>query len=1193
MAIQYLGTTISGVSGDTKPTLTANELGVVFVETNTDKVYQWDGDSWNEVTSDASNLSGTTLNSDIITSSITTVAALNAGSITSGFTSIDVGSGAITTTGTITAGNLDVTGTTTTVDSTNTTISDRLIELANGAGSSTADAGIIVERGSTGDNAIMAWDESTDKWIVGTTTATGASTGDLTIATGTITATLDGAAPAGSLSGATLASGVTASSLQSVGTLNGLTVTGSTALGNLTLANGSITDSSGAITFVNETLTTTGLITGGGFTSTSDFTTTAQATDWDLIDNNASALSFDAAGKTGILQIVTTDSSEGVTMSGTLNVTGAATLATVDIGAGAIDGTTIGATSASTIVGSSLTGTSLDINGAADISGDLTLSAGADGALRFSVASSIKILDNSATSLVIEEADNAYLTFNTANSGGEKITVGKIMDFGAGFNVGSDAAGDILYHNGTSYIRLAKPGTPAGEVLTFATGETAPSWAEAAGGGDSFVDAKIRANVLVTAGDPCFLQSDGTIIPYDVGRGAPKTLLALTDTQGDGSNSGIGQLNEEMKVFEHVYSTPSAGSAPGAHVFFMGSMRNNNAAASSITDDEYYAVTFVATVTSAGVWTTGPIQEWPDSSDSQDFSSPDAEHRFVWAAYNPEENVIGVVWKDNDNDIQFNHCRVTGTGSSIGLEWGQTAEVDDGAYSILDFETCGGDTSTNETRWLVNYRDTSSDLALKAFIAPTFATNTSAISTLGSEYVTFTSAMYSIDYGIGITYNPTTNRFLSAANHSTGGRPVLACMEFSNATTSTTIQGTFGGSTTGYFSVANDGTTYESDDQVGHWAYFMCVDQTNEKWVMMGSSAESNGVIRFATLKINTSTSGGSDPFIWYKAMNGGSTTMDNNAKFSMSSYAGYTSSNDPFRKLHFKNQPANNPSNYKLPDSSNIESHLSLFMFGVNNEQGGGLSGGDIFWSGVGWDNDEDDLNSVSMPTPTGPQNVSPYGTRVLTERSMSKYDSSGARNTTSDWDHYAYALGTYNTRYYDYWYEIGCKKAVSGSTQWFYDPDAQLWFMFLMTWLPNNTRQSWDFGIAYWILPDPLIDGTTGNAVTNSSDRNTGGSTPAGTYIGVAQETATGSDPASTTVKVVIPGGVVTGLSDLAIGAPYFMDDEGTLVPRMPIHSATNKRVGTALSATVLKVDDSAEATGWPYYPTATAGQFLFTTP
>jgi hypothetical protein len=43
---------------------------------------------------------------------------------------------------------------------------------------------------------------------------------------------------------------------------------------------------------------------------------------WTLADNNASALSFNATGKTGILDIVTTNSSEGVTMSGYANVTG-------------------------------------------------------------------------------------------------------------------------------------------------------------------------------------------------------------------------------------------------------------------------------------------------------------------------------------------------------------------------------------------------------------------------------------------------------------------------------------------------------------------------------------------------------------------------------------------------------------------------------------------------------------------------------------------------------------------------------------------------------------------------------------------------------------------------------------------------------------------------------------------------------
>ena len=84
------------------------------------------------------------------------------------------------------SGNLTVNGTTSTVATTNTTISDNLIELNSGASSNANDAGILIERGSTGDNAIIAWDESADKFIVGTTTAVNTATGDLTIAAGTL-----------------------------------------------------------------------------------------------------------------------------------------------------------------------------------------------------------------------------------------------------------------------------------------------------------------------------------------------------------------------------------------------------------------------------------------------------------------------------------------------------------------------------------------------------------------------------------------------------------------------------------------------------------------------------------------------------------------------------------------------------------------------------------------------------------------------------------------------------------------------------------------------------------------------------------------------------------------------------------------------------------------------------------------------
>ena len=60
------------------------------------------------------------------------------------------------------------------------TVTDPLFELGSGRASATSDAGFIVERGSTGDNAGLVWDESRDEWVACTTTATGDSSGDLT-----------------------------------------------------------------------------------------------------------------------------------------------------------------------------------------------------------------------------------------------------------------------------------------------------------------------------------------------------------------------------------------------------------------------------------------------------------------------------------------------------------------------------------------------------------------------------------------------------------------------------------------------------------------------------------------------------------------------------------------------------------------------------------------------------------------------------------------------------------------------------------------------------------------------------------------------------------------------------------------------------------------------------------------------------
>ena len=127
-------------------------------------------------------------------------------------------------------GNLTVTGTQTTVNSTNTTIADGRIELATGtSGAPAKDTGIIIERGDQ-NNAFIGYDESADKFVVGTTTATGATTdADLTVTTGTLLANVEG-----TLNGnASTASNLDGTPNISVGTI--------TSSADITTTNGAIT----------------------------------------------------------------------------------------------------------------------------------------------------------------------------------------------------------------------------------------------------------------------------------------------------------------------------------------------------------------------------------------------------------------------------------------------------------------------------------------------------------------------------------------------------------------------------------------------------------------------------------------------------------------------------------------------------------------------------------------------------------------------------------------------------------------------------------------------------------------------------------------------------------------------------------------------------------------------------------------
>src|SRR6056300_969838 len=165
----------------------------------------------------------------------------------------DSGSNAVDLGDTLTVtGDLTVNGTTTTLATTNSTVTDTLIELGNGiTGTPANDSGIVIERGDA-DNAFIGFDESADKFIVGTGSFTGASTGNLTISTGTIVANLE--ATTATLGGSNVVS--TDNSLE----LTNKTINGSSnTISNI--ANSSLTNSS--FSFTDETSTSGSVSLGG------------------------------------------------------------------------------------------------------------------------------------------------------------------------------------------------------------------------------------------------------------------------------------------------------------------------------------------------------------------------------------------------------------------------------------------------------------------------------------------------------------------------------------------------------------------------------------------------------------------------------------------------------------------------------------------------------------------------------------------------------------------------------------------------------------------------------------------------------------------------------------------------------------------------------------------------------------------
>jgi len=153
-----------------------------------------------------------------------------------------------------------------------------------------------------------------------------------------------------------------------------------------------------------------------------------------------------------------------------------------------------------------------------------------------------KLMGNDTVGWVLPTADgtaNYPLTTTGSNVlAFAQIATAAIADNavdGAKIAMGSDAAGDVLYHNGTDYVRLAKGS--ATEVLTMNSGATAPEWSAA-------------ATTTVVAGNNNFMC--GIAGNQDIPT-TTWTLLAIGGTAVY-NNSG-GQFNTST----HLFTAPATG----------------------------------------------------------------------------------------------------------------------------------------------------------------------------------------------------------------------------------------------------------------------------------------------------------------------------------------------------------------------------------------------------------------------------------------------------------------------------------------------------------------------------------------------------------------------------------------------------------------------------------------------------------
>ena len=382
-------------------------------------------------------------------------------------------------------GNLTVSGTLTSVNTTNTEIADNSIVLNNGetgAGVTAGTAGLEIDRG-TEDSATLQWNETDDVWEfkVGTALA------DLKIGSQAMDAISVDTINDLSGAGITFADAVDGSDATFSGTLTVDTIAENTVGGGVT-ADGVILKD-GAVT--------------GGLTAEAGDTVDVSAGSLVLADDQISG-----------------DKIEGGTI-GNVTITNG-TITTADINGGAIDATVIGGTTSAAGTFSALTSDSVDLNGGA--MDGVIIGANASAAATFSsmTTGSADINGGAIDGTVIGGASSAAGTFSTMTTNNAQITGGAIS--------GATLTSDTVDLNGGAIDGTVIGGSvsAAGTFSTLTTNNATITGGNVTATGGSFTNLS-SGNVNV---------SGGTVAGTDVDMSGQTLTLDNDSINGDKVHGG-------------------------------------------------------------------------------------------------------------------------------------------------------------------------------------------------------------------------------------------------------------------------------------------------------------------------------------------------------------------------------------------------------------------------------------------------------------------------------------------------------------------------------------------------------------------------------------------------------------------------------------------------------------------------------